>query len=522
MEEMARLEQQREQIQREMWVMRAPALWQRSEASGEAEPQREEREAFEKFVALFDKYAEVTRQLECATMMGEDDPWQKRVQVAIERDGEVRRICKQIGRESGVDLESWEFALRRGVLAAGAHLLEGLVDGIGSGHPDQPVLCSCGARMQSQGRKKKRIKTILGDMTFRRSVFVCPVCGQRRFPGDELLDVGKTMFSPGVRRLMARAGQDDAFKEGREDLWEFAAIRVTAKDVERVAEQTGQQIEAWQTEERTAVASGQQQPQAAEPIPMLYVCYDGTGVPVLPWETEGRKGKGPDGRSRTREAKLGCVFTQTTLDEKGRPVRDEASTTFVGAIETSEEFGERIYGEAVRRGLERAQEVQILADGARYNWEIASLHFPGATQTLDLYHASEHLHELIARVTQARGRDRTRLKKRWLALLDEGNIEKIIREARRRLPAGEEKRQAALREIRFFERNASRMRYGERRARGRFVGSGVVEAGCKTVIGKRLKQSGMKWTVRGANAIIALRCCHLSARMEDFYEQRAA
>ncbi len=74
----------------------------------------------------------------------------------------------------------------------------------------------------------------------------------------------------------------------------------------------------------------------------------------------------------------------------------------------------------------------------------------------------------------------------------------------------------------YFERNADRMRYPQFRKYHLFVGSGVIEAGCKTVIGSRLKQSGMFWTVRGDNAIIAPRCCHLNDRFEDYWEARRA
>ena len=106
--------------------------------------------------------------------------------------------------------------------------------------------------------------------------------------------------------------------------------------------------------------------------------------------------------------------------------------------------------------------------------------------------------------------------------LDEGKVNKIIAKAEKLLPENEDQREDAKKQIGYFRNNASRMRYGEFREQGLFVGSGVVEAGCKTVVGKRLKQSGMEWTVRGANAIIALRCPHLSGRMEEFWEQKAA
>ena len=243
---------------------------------------------------------------------------------------------------------------------------------------------------------------------------------------------------------------------------------------------------------------------------------------MVPWETEGRKGKQPDGSSRTREAKLGCVFTQTTVNEDGYPVRDEASTSFVGAIETSEQFGQRIYAEALRRGLEGAQRTVIIADGARYNWEIAALHFPHAIQVVDLYHAREHLGLMCSLLIPAAGKQKERLRKRWEKLLDHGKLQRILLEAHARMPRSGSRHKELKKEMTYFRNNAHRMRYGVFRRQNLFVGSGVIEAGCKSVIGKRLNQSGMQWTVRGANAIIALRCCHLSGRMEEFWEHKAA
>jgi len=407
--------------------------------------------------------------------------------------------------------------LRAAVLSAGAQLLERMLAGVGWGCREQALVCLCGERMRSKGLKQRRIKTILGDIVFNRSRYVCPVCKTSRFAGDELLDVSGTLFSPGLRRLMARAGSRDTFKEGRDDLHEFAHIRVTAKEVERVSEKTGELVEAWQ--QRCQRSMLKQTPEPMEAANVLYVSYDGTGVPMVPWETAGRKGKQADGGSRTREAKLGCVFSQTALDERGYPVRDDASTSFVGAIETSDKFGERMYAEALRRGLDCAKKVVVLADGARYNWEIAALHFPGAVEIVDLFHAREHLHALCTLLDPGGS---GKLKVRWLKILDDGNLKEILNQAPKYVPFNKQRRQQAEKQINYFAYNASRMQYGNYRKQGLFVGSGVVEAGCKTVIGKRLKQSGMEWTVRGANAIIALRCCHLSGRMEDFWEQKVS
>ncbi len=111
---------------------------------------------------------------------------------------------------------------------------------------------------------------------------------------------------------------------------------------------------------------------------------------------------------------------------------------------------------------------------------------------------------------------------RWWTDLGKGNVEKIAEEAQARMPEDPEKNENAEKEIAYLMKNKERMRYAEFRAQGLFVGSGVIEAGCKSVVGKRLKQSGMEWSVRGANAIISLRCMSISGRFEEYWESRIA
>ena len=152
-----------------------------------------------------------------------------------------------------MDLEAWETGLRACVLSAGAKLLEKLLHGFGTGRPCGPIKCVCGNRMHSVGVREKTIRTILGPLRFRRSWFICPVCLRGRAWADEALDVSRTGFSPGLRRLMARAGSRETFKNGASDLREYVGVTVTAKDVERVAEKTGKAIEAWQARQRAAV-----------------------------------------------------------------------------------------------------------------------------------------------------------------------------------------------------------------------------------------------------------------------------
>ncbi len=193
----------------------------------------------------------------------------------------------------------------------------------------------------------------------------CPAQGIRtRIPLDESLGVTGTSFSPGVRRFMARAGSRSSFVDASEDLLTYARLEVTPKQVQRVAEDVGRAVEDWNGRQTAATASSKDSPGS---VPILYVSFDGTGVPMRKNELHASKGKGPDGKAKTREVKLGCVFTQTKTDEEGWPVRDPDSTTYIGAIESSELFGLRIYQEAVRRGSEQAGKIVVLTDGARYN-----------------------------------------------------------------------------------------------------------------------------------------------------------
>ena len=158
-------------------------------------------------------------------------------------------------------------------------------------------------------------------------------------------------------------------------------------------------------------------------VPVLYIEMDGTGVPVVTAETTGRVGKVPGQPARSREVKLGCVFTQTASDDEGRPLRDEDSTTYTAAIEGAEEFGLRLYTQAWRRGWSRANKKVVIGDGAPWISNLAHQHFPGAIEIVDLYPARQHLWELSAKLFAHDQRGRKRWTARLLDKLDQGKME---------------------------------------------------------------------------------------------------
>ena len=420
-------------------------------------------------------------------------------------------------------MEAVEEAVRQAALAAGAKILEGFLSAAATGRRKEHVLCKCGRRMKSRGVKRKTLLTLLGPARYHHSMFQCPACGAVRYPGDEALDVVGTSRSPGLRRQTARLGAKESFAEVSTDLRELAGIRLSRKDAERISEEIGEDMERRHKAERERLRFLEPPPpEAPKTIETLYIEYDGTGVPMTKSEVDGRKGKQKDGSAKTREAKLGCVFTQTDFDEKGRPIRDPASTTFTGAIENAAQFSHRIYAEAVRRGLYEAKRVVVLSDGAEWIKNIAQTNFPYATHIIDLYHAREHLVQLCKLLFDRDPKRFNRYKDRWWEELDAGEIERIVDEARALLPRDKRAGKDTRREINYFEKNKARMRYAQFKADGYFVGSGVIEAACKNIAADRLKKSGMEWTVRGANAIIALRCAIASGRDEDYWEQRVA
>jgi Uncharacterised protein family (UPF0236) len=409
-------------------------------------------------------------------------------------------------------------SIRSSMHGVGCRMLESLLNADGGGHRGAAMPYDTGHTALFVDYREKKLHTVLGEVILKRAYYHDKECHCGFCPKDESLDIVGTSYSPGVRRLMSTVGAMRPFDLGHKDLEDLAGIHVNAKEVERQSHIVGGQVEIFHRGQADAAMSDKMIPIKA--VPRMYVSMDGTGVPVVKNETADRRGK-DGGQAKTREAKLGCIFTQTGLDKEGRPIRDENSTCYIGAIEKADEFAKRLYGEAKRRGVDSASEVCVIGDGALWIWNIADEQFYGACQIVDLYHAREHYWAVAKACLKTKEEQNQWAENRRLELND-GNVEAVMKaiEALELTPGYD--KNLCERERGYFDKNKERMRYAEFKKRGLFVGSGVMEAGCRTVVGQRLKQSGMHWTVRGANNIIALRCSLLSNRLEDFWEYRAA
>ena len=377
--------------------------------------------------------------------------------------------------------------------------------------------CACGRAARYAGRRAKTITSVLGPLTIERAYYHCAHCDTGACPRDQTLGVADTMLSPGVTRMVGVVGALVSFVEGHDLLHELAGVDVPATQVERTAEALGRAIAA---DEHDVVAPD---PPAA---PTMYLGVDGTGIPIRHAELAGRAGKQPDGSAKTREVKLVTVWTAEGHDADGIAVRDAGSVSYSAAIESAASpnavaalsaFAQRVDREAQRRGFDQALRRVVLGDGAAWIWNLADDLCPGAIQIVDLFHAKQHLSDVATAVYGAGtdvGRQSARLRHDEL---DTGHLRALCEALRAHAPTHDEARQC----LGYVTHHRARMRYPAFRAQGLCVSSGVVEAGSKVAIVTRLRRTGMHWTVAGADAIIALRCCRLSGRFEDFWERRA-
>jgi hypothetical protein len=306
-------------------------------------------------------------------------------------------------------------------------------------------------------------------------------------------------------------GADEAsYQKAEVHLAETGGIELSARQIQRIVQRVGADAQAWQEREV------QPEQCAACPAPVFYVSADGTGTPMRKEELVGRSGKQADGSAKTRQVYLGCVFTQHRVDEEGHPVRDWDSTTYVSSLEPIDQFGPMLRREALRRGMGTADKVVLLIDGAEGLENMGKLCFKDAVQIVDFYHAMDHGGQVLQALLGDKGHPEYKPRlRRWAKNLLKDGVEKLIEQSRQE--AGALGRSAAVEEkLGYFVRNVARMQYGTFRKQGFFIGSGVIEAGCKTVIGARCKQSGMFWGVPGARNILALRCIHASRRLAQY------
>ncbi len=351
----------------------------------------------------------------------------------------------------------------------------------------------------------RKVNTVLGSINLRRAYYRGSKNG--RYPLDEALGL-HDQYTPAVVQLMCWAGSmDSSFELASETLARFAGLTIPGRQVQRVINAFGQQAADWM--------HNRQSESRQTPVDILNIQTDMTGIPARPEELKNIKGKQPDGSAKTRQIKVGCVFTQSR-DAQGHPQRDPFSSTYLTAFCDRTDFGNLLWSEALKRGYAKARKTVFIGDGAEWIWNLVNERFNDAVQIVDFYHACEHLHALCQELEPDEQRALALFRK-WRTRMKNNGLPRILSETSQRLSALNPTARSSIEDkLPYFQTNAHRMTYRTFRRQGFFIGSGAVEGACRHIVAQRTKLSGMRWLCSGAENVLAFRCL-IKSNLFDTY-----
>lgn len=463
-----------------------------------------------------------------------------------ETEKEMLRMIEQLETIQEGDLQTLEQSVLQACLSLGRTMLEQILN-----HAAQEAARpskregECGHRPRLVGMRSKQLHTLMGKVTIERAYYQClrekgeqsTACSHGQAPYDGVWGPFAGRTSPGVQKLLGKLVSRSTLEEAVDTFTSILPLPMSERQAlnliqpvgEAVREQEEQQVQALfaQAPASSTPPAEQSSARSLPVIRRLYSEADGVmarirrgSVTMEEAETQ-RKG------DVYREIKAGAVFEGLPGRERwelvpGVFVDEPGPIQYVARRLSAEEFGRLLYALAQRCGVDRAQEVVILGDGAHWIRRLAEEHFPQATQIVDLYHAREHVWNVANAVYGSGTAAGATWAKQANGLLTHGQIEELVQLIERLpaipAPSGASRSLPAI-EADYFRSNAERMRYPTFRAKGMHLGSGIAEAACKTVVSTRAKRSGMRWTPQGLDAVLALRTCVLNHSYASFWEQ---
>lgn len=351
----------------------------------------------------------------------------------------------------------------------------------------------------------RTLHTIFGAGPIQRNWFKSPE-GEGRFPLDEALGLidGHT---PRLAGLIARGAASAPFEQAASDFNACTGLDINGRQFQRIAQRVGREVEGFLRADHG---------RGKESAPRVYVQADGTGAPLRKDELRGRKGRGADGKAKTHEVKVAAIFTAHPVPGE-EPWRDLDTTTYVATDQRCEDFGEMVRAEYLRR-FDHAEETIFISDGAAWVGNLGTKNFANVIRIVDWYHAAEHVSSMAELVHPKHTAEWQKLRKGWVGKLWNGKVESLVRAAGQLFP--DNRKEEGEKAVAYFTTRKEYMDYAVYRAKGYFIGSGVVEAACKTVVGQRFKGSGMHWSQKGMKNLLAIRTTILSNRYKEFWTWR--
>lgn len=407
-------------------------------------------------------------------------------------------------------LRDLEQATRAAMKQVGQQFLVLLIEGCRPVEPAKTVPCRCGGTAAFVRQREGTVITFMGQIKVERAYYLCEGCGHGTYPLDEKLGFHAGSLSTALQEAVALVGVHLPFDLASDLFERLTQISISDNGVRQATEQIGQE----RLEEDQELTDRAWDPQRIE-------------LPEGPAEAPNRLYGSVDETSvRTEEGwrkpKLGSWYTtdeppSDEPQEEWDPRAQEIS--YYGDILEIEDFNRLIYLTGLQRGADRARELIFVADGALWIWKWVKEHYPQAVQIVDWYHAAERIWS-VANALYGQGSDlATAWAQQRLDELWQGQVKKVLAALKPHAHCTDED-DPACKAITYFRNNQHRMRYPEYRAKGYQIGSGTIESGCKRVIGARLKQAGMTWTVEGARQVVKARAMFFSNEWDDFCQHR--
>jgi len=434
----------------------------------------------------------------------------EREQLIEEMVARYRRLLEErVPREPGT-LDEIEETVERIGREMDRQLERRILDELEQQHRhDNQARCACGGWARYRAARPKQVVTRHAEHALRHRYYYCSTCRRGFAPLDRWLGLDRCATTTQVRRMAAHLGARLPFADAAATLRQLTSIRLGASTMERITVAVGTSL--WRAQEQSAEQHrrGRLGPASQKPR-RLYVGMDGKMVPLRdPWRRDGSQGSLT---CRFGECKVGVVYEARPGPQGDQGVR---RSHYLATMGDATQFGQWVAAVAHQQGQHWAKELAVLGDGAAWIWGLAAAHFPGALQVVDFYHASEHLGE----VADLRFGTETAAGKEWVrarqAELLADQVKQVIAAIAAWRPRNAERRQVRRQQLKYFRDNAERMRYGTFRAQGYHIGSGVVEASCKYLVGSRLDQAGMHWRRDSAQAVACLRAALLSTHPPD-------
>ena len=423
---------------------------------------------------------------------------------------EIVEEAVPVAQQEETELRELEQVVQGTMNRVGRRFLELLVEVSRSEEEPAPVPCRCGGTAMFERHREGTVMTTMGQIRVKRAYYLCPKCHRGTYPLDERLGFCAGGLSAALQDALALIGVHLPFEMASELFERLTQVSISDNGVRESTERLGQ--ERMDAEEELVEAAWDMDrfelPEGPEEVPdRLYGSIDGTTV-----RTE----------EGWREAKLGSWYTTGKRVESETPDEWELhgeAIEYYGDIQEAEDFGRLVYLTGRQRGAHEAEELVFVADGAKWIWNVVDEHFPEAVQIVDWYHATEY----IWKVAHAAYGEGTEKAKEWAAARQDelwhGDFADVLQAFQAHAsPAWDD--DPARQAINYFRNNRDRMRYPHFRAQGYQIGSGTIESGCKRVIGARLKQAGMTWTVKGARRVIKSRAMYLSGEWDEFCARR--